>query len=68
MAAQVTVGDPRGVATNIDLVMEDANDEIILVEVKAGYNQTFKGQTLLSLSFFVSLSLSLSLSVCVCMC
>lgn len=43
VAAQVTVGDPRGVATNIDLVMEDSNGEIILVEVKAGYNQTFKG-------------------------
>lgn len=40
---QVAVGDPCGVATKIDMVFEDAKGQIHLVEIKSGYNQSFKG-------------------------
>ena len=43
IACQVVVGDACGCATKIDMVMENERGEVILVEIKAGYNHTFKG-------------------------
>jgi len=45
VAAQLPVGDThRRVATALDLVVRDLKQRLILLEIKAGYNQTFDRQ------------------------